>query len=514
MAPSHLLPAVLLACLGCSLQPSVQSAAAADVPPIGLNLSGVRDYSSEYPFIDVFHSARAWVPQQAGQPWGKGPKLELREDGYPARLAPGQFATTIVLNARGYPTGTYTLLYDGRGRIRLERRFEIVREEAGRIEFRVDERPNCMIHLEETDPADPLRNIRLYMPGQEAAGEAGRLFAQPFLDRCRKFACLRFMDWMETNNSEIEGWGERPEVDDFSWALHGVPAEVMIDLANAVQCDAWFCMPHRADEEYVRQFAELVRDRLDPELTAYVEHSNELWNGQFAQAREAGDAGTRARLSSNRYQAQLLHHGQRTVSIGRTWDEVLGDERVRVVLGAQSVNPWTTEQGLSVDGADEVIEAVAIAPYFGNALGGPDAATASRRMSPAQIAEECRRLIREQQSVIARQAELARSRGMTLIAYEGGQHLVGTRGMENDEQLTAAFHAANRSPEMGELYVAAVESWAEAGGGLWVAFASVSTPSKWGSWGLKEYDDQPVAEAPKWRSIEALLERSAEEPRR
>ena len=89
----------------------------------------------------------------------------------------------------------------------------------------------------------------------------------------------------------------------------------MIDLCNRLQVDPWFCIPHLADDDYVRQFATMVRERLDPKLKVYVEHSNEVWNGQFAQARYAKEEGRRLGLSDNDFQAQLYYHSMRSVQI-------------------------------------------------------------------------------------------------------------------------------------------------------------------------------------------------------
>ena len=475
-------------------------------PQLGLNLSAVRDYSAEYPFVDVFRSARPWIAQKEGAAWGKGDPLELRADGYPASLRDGQFATTIVLNAKGFPTGTYTLLFDGRGRLRLSGDLSGQRMDRGQITFFKGPKPNLMIHLEQTDPSDPLRNIRLYMPGTSRAGEGGGQFAAAFLDRCRRFRCLRFMDWMDTNNSEIRSWDERPKPDDFSWASHGVPAEVMIELANELRIDPWFCMPHLADDDYVRRFAQLVYDRLDPGLTAYVEHSNEVWNGQFAQAKYARGRGRELRLADNDYGAQLLYHAQRSGEIAQIWEHVLGDDRVVAVYAAQSANPWTTKQMLSHRTASRFAEAVAIAPYFGGHLGEPKTAAANAKLSVAEVARECRKAIAENAPKIREHAAMAEAAGCRLIAYEGGQHLVGHGGAENDESLMELFHRTNRDPVMADLYREAIESWAKAGGELWVVFSSVATPSKWGSWGMLEYDGQPSDDAPKWRAIDAMLD--------
>ena len=156
--------------------------------------------------------------------------------------------------------------------------------------------------------------------------------------------------------------------------------------------------------------------------------------------------------------------------------------------------------------ASRFAEAVAIAPYFGGHLGDPKTAGANAKLSVAEVARECRKAIAENAPKIREHAAMAEAAGCRLIAYEGGQHLVGHGGAENDESLMELFHRTNRDPVMADLYREAIESWAKAGGELWVVFSSVATPSKWGSWGMLEYDGQPSDDAPKWRAIDAMLD--------
>jgi hypothetical protein len=54
---------------------------------------------------------------------------------------------------------------------------------------------------------------------------------------------------------------------------------------------------------------------------------------------------------------------------------------------------------------------------------------------------------------------------------------------------------------MYDLYVKHLKHWAEAGGDAYVLFNYVTAPSKWGSWGLLEYQDQPAQEAHKYRAF-------------
>ena len=66
---------------------------------VGTNLGGLAYYSTELVFVDAMKMSSAWISlDQAGlrsgnSPWGNGMPIDLRPDGYPARLQPGQVCT-------------------------------------------------------------------------------------------------------------------------------------------------------------------------------------------------------------------------------------------------------------------------------------------------------------------------------------------------------------------------------------------------------------------------------------
>src|SRR5262249_14319618 len=145
------------------------------------------------------------------------------------------------------------------------------------------------LKVRKTDPADPVRNIRLLPPGPESAESP---FRPAFLGRCAPFKVLRFMDWQRTNNSPLVEWKDRCTPEYFSHGTDkGVAAEYMLALPNALDPPPWFSTPHKAPDDFVRHFARLAKARLKPSLRVYVEYSNEVWNGIFAQAGYARERG-------------------------------------------------------------------------------------------------------------------------------------------------------------------------------------------------------------------------------
>jgi len=96
------------------------------------------------------------------------------------------------------------------------------------------------------------------------------------------------------------------------------------------------------------------------------------------------------------------------------------------------------------------------------------------------------------------QKKAAAERGLRLLAYEAGQHLVGIQGAENDEKLTQLLLSANRHPRMKDLYARYLDAWAKEGGDLLCHFNSVGGWSKWGSWGLLQFGDEDPVLSPKF----------------
>ena len=477
------------------------------VPRLGMNLAGPADWNTELPFVDVFRLSRPWISQQEGQPWGKGPALELDEHGWVERLQPGCYAETLMCTIDGgrYPSGRYAILYEGKGRLELAGAGKIASQGPGRIVADVDASKGALfLRLRTTDPADYVRNIRVIMPGFEESFEKDP-FHPAFLQRWQGMACLRFMDWMETNNSEIQHWSDRPTPESATFCGQGVPLEWMFDLCNRQQADAWFCMPHLADDEYVRNFARMVKERLDSRLKVYIEYSNEVWNGMFEQSRWAGQEGMRWGFAEKPWEAAWRYTAHRSVQIFAIWEEVFGSrERLVRVLASQAANPYVSERICEFQDAYRHADALAIAPYVsfnvparGEQINVQTVEAWSLDQLMNHVEGQC---LPQAISWMRGQKEVADKFGLRLIAYEGGQHLVGVGGGENSEIMTALFHQANRDPRMARIYERYYQAWEEGGGDLFCYFSSVSRWSKWGSWGMLEFCDEDPSQSPKFMS--------------
>lgn len=495
---------------------------------VGTNLNGVTYYSAQLPFVDLFKTSSPWLTQNS-KTWNTKEFSELNLDasGWVKSLPRSgsatanytQVATLINRDIGRYPGGRYVVLYDGEGTINYG--FDAKRNAALSKPGRdvLDVTPSSAgiyLSITATDTkrtGNYIRNIRLVPQAFESTYKS-QPFNPEFLKKIDDFSTLRFMDWMRTNGSSQGSWSNRPTVNDATYASgKGVPIETMIDLANRLGKNPWFNIPHQASDEYITNFAKLVKQKLNPNLKAYVEYSNEVWNSMFEQHNWVK---TQAAKSGIQWQDWF---GRRTEQIGDMWDKVLGNNRVVTVLAGQSANPGVAQEQLK--GAKKydqnlTIDSIAIAPYFGHYLGAPSNQTAVQQwtkdsdgglnklfkeMSQGGVLKNgpAGGALQRAYEGIKGNAKLANQEKLDLIAYEGGQHLAGFQGVENNQAITDLFIKANRDPRMGTLYRDYLTQWKKLGGGLFTNFSDIGTPSKWGSWGTLEYVSQ--TNSPKYDAL-------------
>jgi len=354
-----------------------------------------------------------------------------------------------------------------------------------------------------------------------------------FRKNLRPFRAVRFMALQNTNASLVETWGSRTEPERVTWVSEhgdGAPVEAIVEIGNQLRADLWVNMPTRADDDYVKQFANFVRDHLQQERSVYVEYSNEVWNGMFPAAAwaQARAAERWPEANDTPFGKQLQWYGLRAAQVCELWHQVFGRDtgRIKCVIGAQAANAWTARQALEcplaaaesggIPCVHRGIASLAIAPYFGFYLGNPKYLSTLQ----AWVQEPGGGLdslfgevfnggeldggpshgaLAEAHEQMKQAASVARTHGIELVAYEGGQHLVGIREVVADKAITDLFVAANRDPRMGQAYLTHLADWRASGGGLYNFWNSVGPYTQWGSWGLLEHRDQ--TDSPKYHAV-------------
>jgi hypothetical protein len=474
-------------------------------PRLGINIAPPDDYGGELPFVDVFRLSRPWVSQREGAEWGKGPRLDLDARGWVRRLPEGCAAEApMLVGIEGHvPPGAYTVLYDGDGKLMMKGDgVTTVSSQVGRLGIQVQASSGGLfLRLEATNPGNPVRNIRVLRPGAEKTYRQNP-WDPAFLDRWRGVAALRFMDFQRTNDSSLRRWADRPVPEDATFSRKGVPLELLIDLANRLEADPWFCIPHQADDDFVHRFAALVKARLAPGRTAWVEYSNEVWNGMFEQHRHAEQQGRSRGLGGDELEAALHYTAHRSTEIFQICEQTLGGQRLCRVLPGWASNADASSKVMRFRDSGRRADVLAVAPYLSFTPGpegkGPLAGEVARWSLDQLFAHLQRQVLPSALDDMKESRKAADRYGLPLVAYEGGQHLVGVQGAENDETLTRLFQTANADPRMGELYRRYYAGWAEAGGDLFCHYSSVFPWGKWGSWGLLRFHDDPPQASPKF----------------
>ena len=517
------------ASLGC-----LALAPAAGAINVGLNLAGNAYFTEEVFFEDVSGHFKEYHAQKIGAPYREFDPGQVRfaDTGLPSFLGPDHQATTLWDIPRGFAGGAYEVSWDGPGVVTWSKGSEVVASSANRLVLDLptppDEATRRILGIRGGDTSraaeNPVSNLRVTPVG----GGGGGTFRQPFLDRWDGFAGFRYMDWTQTNNSDVARWEQRPVPGDATQAERGlgVALEFQIEHANTTGTNPWFNIPHLADDDYVRQAATLIRDNLDRGSVARVEYSNEVWNFGFEQqayAAEQGDTtgGTNPRPLND----AMRFYAQRSAEVFEIFGDVFTDggqnpdglDRLVRVLGVQAANLGTARTVLSNPAAVAQADALAIAPYFGRGVGFENAEAFKNGTWEQRIDLVERELQNAFANIDAYAALLAETHAdgtprygdLALFAYEGGQHLIdpnaGNQALE-DAELTALMHELNRRDEMEDLYLRYLEHWEQAGGEDFYLFSSMSESSRFGSWGLLEHEGQALADAPKLRGVLRFLE--------
>jgi len=479
---------------------------------VGINLSAVNYYATQLPFSNLFLNRDAWMSTTWEQ-WDtkQVATIPADADGYALELPHGE----LMMRAPAFlpvHADTFVMTWKGDGEFHVQAPgYQLLELTESSLRFSVTSSltDSVFIRVERSTPGNHVHDIEIR--GQRDYGAA-------FRDSLKGFGVLRFMDWGATNHSPVKTWSERTTPKMGQGSDHGVAIEHMIDTANAVQAHMWITVPHQADDDYMQRAAQLIADRLDKRLNVFVEYSNENWNGIFSQVQWEQERGLALGFDKFRqgktqeeteFWAGMFFAVQRASYLHSVFRRVLG-ERAVTVLAGQSANPGLNEAILTayedtrINPLGGKPDALAVAPYFGRLYrdrAQASSLTVDRILSDAE--ESIAELVTEHTST---NREIADEHGVHLIAYEAGQHVLLAGGLENEEPLVEMMIDANRDPRMGDLYRKAHRAWLDAGGELIVYFSSCEQPGKFGSWGAREYQDQPPSEAPKWAALQSMVQ--------
>lgn len=489
----------------------------ADRESVGINLTQNVDYAPSIAFVDAMKSSRGWAAVNARYKRGG---VKLGPQGWPQEDA------AIVLNA-DVPNlgGIYKISFAGKADLRATDGGTIKNlsynpsTDTTTAEWEV-EKDQKILALEFKNTQGGVRDVKVLRDW-----EADGVFTKRFTDLLKPFSLIRFMNWTATNNSRLSQWNDRATIEHAVWSdvsMGAVPLEVCIDLINRTNKDGWFCIPHLADDDYVRNMARLLRDTVNPNLRIYVEYSNELWNFQFKQTnyykKMAGDwfteqvsqgVYTEDKRNQTMYPQMWKLIADRSTEVMKIVREEFGDtDRLVTVIGSQAAGPHIAKSMLEHGDTAKHHNALAIAPYFLHSHGYKKLADTTLERGLDGIFEDIREeLDGKNKRWIEQNANHAKKHGLSLIAYEGGPHMVvHSQDKERDRKLNALFMEANRDPRMVEVYHQHYRNWKAAGGELYTFYSLMTFYGTWGYWGLLENMDQDYDSVPKYRAVKEIME--------
>ena len=488
-------------------------------PFLGVNLESLRDYDRQFMFIDAMKTSRRFG--SAARPYDG--KAILAPDGWPGDDA-GTLVMTEVksvngvyhffasgkcdLSAPGSPARVQNLAYDAK---RDRTYAEVV------VSAAEDKPVTLTLVFKNTNGG--LKDIKLLRPGYE---DDSKIFTTEFLAALHPFGAIRFMDYLRTNNSPVSKWDERCKASDPQYtSTKGGPYEMAIEMGNAAEKDIWLNVPALADDDFVKQLGQLVRDKLRPDLHCYVEYSNEVWNGQFQQFKQneaaaaAEVAGGDATLNDNG-QDKNPHYwarkriARRSVEIKKLLGE---DPRFRVVLASQVVyNPPGSILKMQLEYVDkyfgppgQFFYAIAGAPYFspGRDENDPTKKHWYTERDDVTVDGICARLLARtdvsKNDYVQAFHALARKYGLKSFAYEGGLDL------QQSSKLVELKIASQYDPRTGIAVENYLNNWFTGGGDALFYFNLSCKYSKSGYWGLAE--DVRDLSAPKYQAALRVAEK-------
>lgn len=331
-----------------------------------------------------------------------------------------------------------------------------------------------------------------------------------FLSEIDIYTVFRFMDFVPTNNSEVQRWVERtlPTADHYDTPGGAIAYEWQIDLCNRSGADIWLTLPHKTvldylanpEDNYWTRLAALVKERLDPNLKIYVEYSNETWNSGFTQSTFCTYQGQRLGLSSDSTLARFYFHVYAAVRLHKVFMDTFADnpERVVKVVASQAANFLGTRaamraiNGLRDDGsADPNLNPHGIIPDYisiANYISTEDGGAANIREAWAADLENERTIYRLHQREILRGGH-----AIPLIAYEGGQHYL----LNADD--------FSRNPESYDMY----REWLDVVAEFFDMTVHYTHLGRWnsgGAWGAKDSNTQPLSQAHRYRALRDYVE--------
>lgn len=268
----------------------------ASAPRVGVGINGLSYYDRSFAMADI-----GLQSQVRGWDWSYD--VVKDSDGNPGQ------DFQLIYSATKLAAGTYKLAFNGRatvtaggaGSVQNATYDSAKNLTTADVVLPNDASGNVWLGFKNTYRSnssvisDGISNIHMMRPGYALNGPD--VFTKEFITAMQGFKTIRGMEFTSTNTNPQQSWSERTKPGYFgSTGSSGQSWELMIALANAAGRDIWLNVPARADDDYIRKLAQLVKfgsdgslpytsvrtnpvhAPLNSGLKVYVEYGNEVWN--------------------------------------------------------------------------------------------------------------------------------------------------------------------------------------------------------------------------------------------
>ncbi len=476
---------------------------------MGMNVDFAGDYSGTRMFADAIKQSRPWQKMGSDQP------ANLDANGWPL-----EDAHLAVWHGISRMNGTYRLSFEGQAEVKIECCAGSIRNKTYRattntttadLIYPATDGVGLFLAFQNTqrNPASKIgsgiANAKLMRPIAEGSTEAyppSTVFTNPFKLALKRFRVLRFMDFLASNGNIQEHWPERllptwssmaQTATGYGWQGRGAAYEYAIDLCNEISADCWLNVPVKADDDYVRQLATLVKARLNPKLNVYIEYSNELWNTDPAFRQSAmnqdlakaevavGNSPLNFDGDTNEIYWSWRRVAKRSAEISLIFRKIFGDaammQRVRPLLMTQlgyADGPLLQAIHLMQGYYNNPVQVSTPKPvrHYFYGLGGSGYYNPKNPTSPEAVFADVTNQA-EWVKALQKDTDYAAAFGLKRIAYEGGPSL------ENGNITDATRPSYRDTPQIKEAMVQAHDLWSANGGDL-LSYFTITGESTWG----------------------------------
>jgi hypothetical protein len=523
----------------CSMLVGVGSANAHD--RFGANLNFIGDFRRNHEFADVVKQSRKFLKIGQFDDFQQANLAPIGSDGWPTsdfRI----FAMAAQQNTQNL-AGAYTIVFNGQANLSTSgggagtitgKTFDAATNTTRATLNFPSGAENLLVDFSNT--SGTVKNVRIMRPGLNA--DTPPLLNPPWKAHVQRFPVVRFLDWTRTNGNRDISWADRTTPQKLKTEAYIAQWETVIDAANWLNRDPWINVPVQANDEYIRNLAILLRDRLNSNLNVYVEYGNELWNFGIrdvdmdamqggtpfngasvnASLAEASPLNSPLRFDgeSNRFTLGFRRIALRLTQISDIFKEEWGtaaiNTRVRPVLAGQMANRFVISEGLRL--IDEglkiqpssVIYAISGAPYVfpssvpdGNADETPGLST--QAILDGLAAGVSNAPNEDGAYGYMTHAGLAAWYGLKVVAYEAGFDNFGG-------QNVATKRLANLDPQIKGVCKNLINQWHSFGFDhlLWFNAGADSYNTPFGMWPLVE--DMADQSSPKNQCIDEIAAQS------